>query len=144
MLQGVGASVKLQPLPFNSWLNVVANPLQSTGHQLTENLWIEDYPDPYDYTTLLLRHGQNYDIGGFNNPAYNKLVDKAAVEANPTKRAQMYEAAQHIALSQGAWISIGNANGYALLNPKVHGFVGSEAFGILVPRSNNWANISIG
>ena len=143
MLQAAGIGIKLDPLTFNSWLGVVGTSLQSTGHQITENLWIEDYPDPYDYSTLLLRGGQNYDIGGFNNPTYNKLVDRAAVEANPAKRAQMYEAAQHLALSQGAWITIGNANGYAMVNPKVHGFVGSEAFGILVPKGNNWANIHI-
>ncbi|HEV3311472.1 MAG TPA: peptide ABC transporter substrate-binding protein [Chloroflexota bacterium] len=143
MFQAVGIGVRLAPLTFNSWLGVVGTSLSSTNHQLTENLWIEDYPDPYDYMTLLLRSGQNYDIGGFGNAAYNRLVDQAATEPHVALRAKLYREAQHIALSQGAWISIGNANGYALVNPKISGFVGSEAFGILVPKNNNWANIHI-
>lgn len=139
----IGANVNVSPLTFNSWLNVVGKPLPSTKTAITENLWIEDYPDPYDYATLLLRAGQNYDIGLFNNPQYNQLVDQAAIEANPAKRAQLYIKAQHIALSQGAWISVGNANGYALVNPKVHGLLGSEAFGILVPKNNDWSTVTI-
>ncbi len=143
MWSAVGANINVKPLTFNSWLNVVGKSLALTKTAITENLWIEDYPDPYDYATLLLRGGQNYDIGGFNNPQYNKIVDQAAVEANPTKRAKLYIQAQHIALSQGAWISVGNANGYALVNPKVHGLVGSEAFGILVPKNNDWSKVTI-
>jgi ABC-type oligopeptide transport system substrate-binding subunit len=143
MWSAIGANVNVKPLTFNSWLSVVGKSLPSTNTQITENLWIEDYPDPYDYATLLLRAGQNYDIGLFNNAQYNKLVDQAAVEANPTKRAQLYIQAQHIALSQGAWISIGNQNGYALVNPKVQGLTGSEAFGILVPKNNDWSSVTI-
>lgn len=143
MLAAVGIQMKVSGLTFNGWLGIVGKSLQATGTKLTENLWIEDYPDPYDYMTLLLRQGQNYDIGGFNNAQYNRLVDQAAVEANPARRAQLYRQAQHIALSQGAWISIGNALGYALVNPKVKGLIGAEAFGVLVPRGNDWANVSI-
>src|SRR5579884_464429 len=127
MLSAVGIGMKLNPLTFNAWLNIVQKPLVQNKTAITENLWIEDYPDPYDYCTLLLRSGQNYDIGGFNNPQYNRLVDQAAVEANPTKRAQLYIKAQHIAVSQGAWIPIGEQVYAALVNPKVHGLTGSEA-----------------
>ncbi len=143
MLTSVGIGIKLDAMPFNTWLNIVGKPLQQNKTAITENLWIEDYPDPYDYASLLLRAGQNYDIGGFNNPKYNSLVDQAAVESNPTVRAQMYIKAQHIALTQGAWISIGEQEAATLLNPRVHGLVGSEAFGILVPKNNDWSNVSI-
>jgi peptide/nickel transport system substrate-binding protein/oligopeptide transport system substrate-binding protein len=141
MLQQAGANVKIQGLSFNGWLEVVGQPLAKTGTKVTENLWIEDYPDPYDYLTLLLRAGENYDIGGFDNATYNHLVDEASTDQNPVSRAALYRKAQHVALSQGAWISVGNSNGYALVNPKIHGFVGSPALG-LIPKGDNWANIS--
>lgn len=143
MWQSVGIGVRTLPLTFNAWLGIVGKPLHATRTKLTENLWIEDYPDPYDYCTLLLRGGQNYDIGGFNNHTYNRLVDKAAITSSSNARAALYRRAQNIALMLGAWITVGNANGYALVNPKVHGFVGSEAFGILVPKHNDWSKISI-
>lgn len=143
MWRTVGINIRTQPLTFNAWLGIVGKSLQATKTKLTENLWIEDYPDPYDYCSLLLRGGENYDIGGYNNLTYNNLVDKAAVEANTATRASMYIRAQHMAVSHGAWIPVGNQIGYALINPKVHGFVGSEAFGIPVPKNNDWSNITI-
>jgi oligopeptide transport system substrate-binding protein len=143
MWNQVGIHTTLAPKTFNQWLGIVGTSLQKTNTQVTENLWIEDYPDPYDYCSLLLRAGMNYDIGDFNNPTYNKLVDKAAVESNETTRAQMYEKAQHIALSQGAWISVGNGVAYDLISSKVHGFVGSEAYSEPVPVDDDWSKVTI-
>jgi ABC-type transport system substrate-binding protein len=143
MWASVGIGITPKPLTFNDWLGIVAQSLDKTHTQITENLWIEDYPDPQDYCTNLLRAGENYDIGDFNNPTYNKLVDQAEVETNKKVRAQLYIKAQHIALSQGAWISVGQQNGYFLVKPWVHGFVGSPAFGEAIPKDNNWANITI-
>jgi hypothetical protein len=104
---------------------------------------VEDYPDPQDYCTLLLRPGYPRDIGEWNNAQYNSLVDRGEVTFNRGVRQQLYIQAQHIALSQRAWISVGQATDYAMVKPYVHGFVGSEAFYELIPRGNNWANITI-
>ncbi len=118
MMGNVGIHAKLEPLTFNDWLGVVGGPAStngldntsSKGHvDITENLWIEDYPDPQDYMTNLLRGGVQYDIGYFNNKTYNKLVDNAEVQPNVTKRRNMYIQAQKIALNAGAWIAMGNA-----------------------------------
>lgn len=96
------------------------------------------------HCTLLLRPGYSRDIGEFNDPTYNRLVDQGEVEFNRSKSLQLYVKAQHIALSTGAWISVGNANAYARVNPYVHGFVGSEALFGLILKGNEWANVSIG
>jgi ABC-type transport system substrate-binding protein len=65
------------------------------------------------------------------------------VTFNLAKRRQLYVKAQHIAVSQAAWIPVGYQTYYTMMKPWVHGFVGSEAFYELVPRGNNWANITI-
>lgn len=149
MLGAVGIKAKLEPLQFNDWLNVVASPkgLDDTGKtgkvDLTENLWIEDYPDPQDYMFNLLHTGANYDIGYFNNKKYNQLVSKADTTFNTKTRANLYIQAQRVALNQGAWIAVGNQGGWALVKPGVKGFVGSAAYGMLVPKNDLWANISV-
>ncbi|GEM_PF-1719555 len=148
MLGAVGINAKLEPLTFNDWLGVVANPngLDKTGKgkvDITENLWIEDYPDPEDYMYSLLDPTANYDIGYFNNGKYNRLERKANHTFNPGTRARLYQSAENIALSQGAWIAVGNALGFALVKPNVHGLVGSAAYGILVPKGDNWSNVSV-
>jgi hypothetical protein len=52
--------------------------------------------------------------------------------------------AQHIALSQGAFISIGNKVAFALIKPYVHGLVGTEAYNWLMPRNFDWSEVSVG
>ena len=141
-------NVTLNAVPFNTWLGVVGAPggldKTSVGKvDITENLWIEDYPDPQDYLTNLLRAGSNYDIGYFNNPTYNSLDDKADVTSNPTQRYALYLKAEKIALRQGAWVAMGNVGGFNLLRPTIHGIVTSGAYGPLVPINDQWSNVSV-
>jgi ABC-type oligopeptide transport system substrate-binding subunit len=143
MFQSAGIDIKAAPKTTNDWLTIVTQPMNKTHTLIVQNGNIEDYPDPQDYCTLLLRPGYPRDIGEFNDPTYNRLVDQGEVEFNRSKRLQLYIKAQHIALSTGAWISVGNANAYALVKPYVHGLVGSEAFYELIPKGNDWSNISI-
>jgi ABC-type transport system substrate-binding protein len=70
-------------------------------------------------------------------------VDRAVLERNRTTRAQLYIQAQHIALSQGAWISLNYAVNQVLVKPYVHGLVGTEVYSSLVPRDGDWTNVSI-
>jgi hypothetical protein len=42
-----------------------------------------------------------------------------------------------------AWIPLWNTVGYQLVKPYVHGLYGTVAYGYLVPKNHNWANISI-
>jgi len=142
--RAIGIGVTTLPLSFQDWVTREQAPMTSTHTNLIEGMWIQDYPDPYDYLTLLLRSGQHFDIGGFHNSQYDTLVDKASIDQNRALRARLYIKAQHIALSQGAYISVGNTTQYDLVKPNVHGFVGSATFlPLVVPKGNDWANISI-
>jgi ABC-type transport system substrate-binding protein len=143
MWSAVGIGVKLVGLPQTAWVDTIEKPLVSSHTDLAQELWYQDYPDPQDYCTLLLRGGETWNTGGFNDPYYNKLVDQADVTFNKQKRAALYIKAQHYALSVGAWISIGNQVGYAMVKPWVHGLVGNEPFIILMPRNNDWSNVTI-
>jgi ABC-type transport system substrate-binding protein len=143
MWQAAGIDIKPVKKTLNDWLTIVTQPMSKTHTLIVQNGNIEDYPDPQDYCTLLLRPGYPRDIGEWNNAQYNSLVDRGEVTFNLGVRRQLYVQAQHIALSQGAWIPVGQATDYAMVKPYVHGFVGSEAFYELIPRGNNWANITL-
>ncbi|MEM3995340.1 ABC transporter substrate-binding protein [Pyrobaculum sp.] len=57
--------------------------------------WYPDYLDPDDYTTPFLRSGSNKWLGnGYSNPKMDDILDKAALELDQTKRAQLYKEAQ--------------------------------------------------
>jgi len=143
MLRRVGMNVKLEVLSVDGWLNVDSQSLGRTHTQLVVSVYGQDYPDPQDFCTLLLRSGQPYDVGGWHSPRYDSLVDRADVTFDRKKRAQLYIQAQHIALSQGAWISWSYLVNFVLLKPYVHGMVGTEAYADMVPANLDWAKVSI-
>jgi ABC-type oligopeptide transport system substrate-binding subunit len=144
MAAKAGMEITLKKLQLNDWYNVLGQPLAKSEVQLADNGWIEDYPDPQDYCSLLLHSGSPYNVGGFDNKQYDRLVDTADVTYNAKKRAQLYEKAQNIVIGSGAWITIGNAVGHALVKPYVHGLVGGEAYAFLVAKNNDWSQVTIG
>ncbi|MDQ2745041.1 MAG: peptide ABC transporter substrate-binding protein [Chloroflexota bacterium] len=143
-LQAIGANVTLKPLTFNSWLKVVGQTMMATKGQenITENLWLDDYPDAQDWMQNLLYTGANYDIGGFSNPQYDKLVDAGNVEFNAAKRAQDYTQAQKIVLNDGGWIGVGYVDFVAVVNTsRVHGLIDSNYN--LNPIGNDWSKVTV-
>jgi ABC-type oligopeptide transport system substrate-binding subunit len=143
MLGNAGMNVTVKKMALNDWYNILGQPLSKSDVKMADDGWVEDYPDPQDYCSLLLHSGSPYNVGGFNNKQYDKLVDQADMTFNTKKRATLYQEAQHIALSSGAWISIGNTVGHALVKPYVHGLVGSEAYAYLVAKNNDWSQVTI-
>jgi ABC-type oligopeptide transport system substrate-binding subunit len=143
MLAAVGMNAKLKPVSVDQWNTIVSHPLDQSKTELAYVGWAQDYPDPQDYCSLMLRSGSLFNVGGWHNTAYDRLVDRADVLLDPKKRAALYIQAQHLALSQGAFISLTNNLGRVLIKPYVHGLVGSEALGGMVPKDWNWSNVSV-
>jgi len=143
-LSTVGMNVKLKGVSADDWLKLVGQPLDRANIQIIHDSWEQDYPDPQDYCTLLLHSSGGWpNIGRWHNSTYDRLVERADVESNRSRRAQIYIQAQHLALSQGAFISVSNGIASVLIKPYVHGLIGSEAYARPVPKNYDWANVSI-
>jgi len=140
-LSAIGATITLKPLTFNAWLGIVTTPLSSTKTAITENLWLDDYPDSQDWMSNLLQTGASYDIGGFSDPTFDSLVNKGNVEFNPAARARDYAQAQRIAVSQGAWIGVGYQDLIYIFNPRVHGMINTASQS--QPLHNDWSNVTV-
>lgn len=137
----IGGNITLKPLLFNAWLNIVTQSENATHTQITENLWLDDYPDPQDWMFQLLHSGGTYDIGGFKNATFDKLVDQADSSFNDAQRVKLYTQAQKIALNTGAWIAVGNPLDLQIFSPHVHGMIATNGYAF--PKGNNWANVSL-
>jgi oligopeptide transport system substrate-binding protein len=144
MLADAGFTVRLKLIPGSDWHTVITQPLQQSHTQIVPNGWAQDYSDPQDYSTLLLRSGQRFNVGGWHDAAYDRLVDRADRLVNPQTRARLYIRAQRIALSQGAFIPLSYKIAFALIKPYVHGLVGTEAYNWLMPRNFDWSEVSVG
>jgi ABC-type oligopeptide transport system substrate-binding subunit len=143
MLNEVGFNATTKPMLANQWYEAVSQPLSSTDTQIIRNGWQQDYPDPQDYVTLLLQSQSNYDIGGWKSTKFDEIVSQADVAGRDAVRARLYKQAERIALNDGAWIALTNALGHQLISTKVHGLVGTSAFGDIVPQGGDWSNVTI-
>jgi ABC-type transport system substrate-binding protein len=143
MFQSVGIDIKAKPLTFNGWLQVVTQPQSKTGTAIAQN-GLTAFSDPWNYATILLRGGEPFNSGEYNNLAYNRLVDKADITANPEDRARLYRQAQRIALNDGGYIPMGQQRGFGLIKPWVHGLIGNALFADgLGPANNDWSRVSV-
>ncbi|MGI8968022.1 MAG: peptide ABC transporter substrate-binding protein [Chloroflexota bacterium] len=140
-LQAIGANITLQPKTFNAWLTIVGQTMQATHTAITENLWIDDYPDSQDWLENLLVTGANYDIGGFSNAQYDALVKQSNTTFDNAKRASLNVQAQKIALNNGAWIMIGYQVQPYIINPKVHGLIPTPSQ--IQPLHNDWSLVTV-
>jgi len=143
MLSQVGITVKPVGLPVDTWLTDVEEPENTTHNSLVQLQWGMDFPDAEDFCTLLLRGGETYDVGQYNDPTYNRLVDAAEVNFNPVQRTKMYIRAQHMALSTGAAIMLGQQVQDAVVKPWVHGLIAAYGNSFVTPVGGSWANVTI-
>ena len=143
MLAAAHLNVKKMPLSFGDWLQAASQPLERTNTELVANGWAQDYPDPQDYCTILLHSGQQYNVGGWRNATYDRLVDRAQFALKWQVRKQLYIEAQHIALSQGAFISLSNHIRPTLLKPDVRGMALSEWTEGPLPANDDWSKVTV-
>lgn len=94
--QNLGITVPLQNMEFKTFLPF-RNALQYQG--LAISLWSGDYMDPY--TFLGLQYGAQNDGGsGFQDAAYDKMLDEANAELDPQKRYEKMARAEYYVLDK--------------------------------------------
>lgn len=94
---------------------------QKTMPGVARNGWIGDYNDAYSFTQLLASDNEQND-SGFANDEYDALLDRAAVEPDIQKRAELMEAAERLMLEEQPIIPIYFYVSKHLIKPWVGGF----------------------
>ena len=97
--------------------------LNEKKDQLFDMGWIADYPDPQDFLDLLLRSGGANNNGDYSNPQLDSLLDKAAVEQDPSARLKMYQDAERIVVQDAAVLPLLFGRAYVLVKPYVKYYV---------------------
>lgn len=85
--------------------------------------WIADYSDPNNFLFLLKSDNKGFNYGKYNNPEFDKLLDKAATELDLKKRADLMKQAESILMKDMPWIPIMYYGKSNLISPKIQGFV---------------------
>jgi ABC-type transport system substrate-binding protein len=135
----VGINVSLKGEPFNDWVSAVSEP----SHPILENSWLDDYPDPQDFTYNLYTPPSPYNTSNYNNAQFNKLTGQADVTPNGPDRNNLYVKAQQIAIQDAPYIGIGQATFNMRWKSSIHGMQLSSGFNYAVPMNNDWTQASV-
>jgi peptide/nickel transport system substrate-binding protein len=81
LLKQIG--IEIEPKGYRGFAIYDAAGKRGSEHAFTTGGWCKDYPDPYDFVNVLLygkniQSENNNNLAYFNNPAYNKKMERAA------------------------------------------------------------------
>jgi oligopeptide transport system substrate-binding protein len=86
--------------------------------------WTADYPDPADwYDIFLTTNSNNYSL--YQNGRYDQLVNVARSDIDPARRAQEYQQAQKLLVSDAPVAFLAQSVTWYLVQPYVHGVTAS-------------------
>lgn len=95
--------------------------LHSMDYQITRSGWIGDYLDPNTFLGLFVTDGGNNETG-YANPAYDALIEAAAAETDPARRAALFQQAEAMLNRDVPVIPLFYYVNNFLLAPEVKGF----------------------
>lgn len=124
--KAVGITINLKGLAFAAYLDLVGKP---NTVPLSYNGWIQDFPDPSDFTDPILSCASaNVTANGSNSSFYcNKtadaLLDKARGDTNSSERLSLYRQYQDIVIKQDfPWVPLYSTVETQVPGNRVHGF----------------------
>jgi len=114
--------------------------IKSTTLMLTNSGWGADYPDPQDFTSLLVHKGTPYNKGFVNVPEADALLDKADVSTDATGRLTQYQQAEQLLVTNGAWMTYAQPLQTYTVRNKVGDFAYSSSLTTTPPQ---WQKVYI-
>jgi oligopeptide transport system substrate-binding protein len=116
-----GVTVTLVPIDANTWYDLLTNP--AGNFTMMDDGWIDDYPDPQDFLTLLFSKGAQYNVQGAYVPEADTLMHQADAESNQTTRIQDYNKAEQLLVNNVAYLPMFQVKGFNRLRTYVNGYV---------------------
>lgn len=103
------------------WKVFVVNRRAGRLTQVFRGGWIADYDDPMSFLETF-RRGSPLNASGYDDPAFDELLDRAARERDPARRADLLHAAETRLIDAHAVIPLHFYTSKQLVRPRVEGF----------------------
>jgi oligopeptide transport system substrate-binding protein len=117
--QNLGVTITIENIEPDFYLDEI----YSGNHgQLFGSGWCADYPDPENFADALFHTGTEQNVGGYSNPALDKLLEAARVEQDVTKRIALYQQAEQMIVNDAPVLFTTHSLSYVLVKPYVKGF----------------------
>ncbi len=117
----LGVEVAVRQIDPDSY----AYTLRRDKDQLFDIGWLADYPDPHNFLDILF-HGESGDnIGDYDNPQINAMLEAARQEMDPDARLKLYREIEQMLIDDAACLPLYFSRNYTLVKPYVKGFDGT-------------------
>lgn len=84
--------------------------------------WVGDYNDPQNFLYLMDSRSGVFNYGGYNNPAFDRLMDEAKVTQDLDARAAILAKAEQVALDDDAVVPLDFTTAKELVSPALKGY----------------------
>ncbi|MEU1388144.1 MULTISPECIES: ABC transporter substrate-binding protein [unclassified Nonomuraea] len=118
--QAIGLQVEQKAVAPDAYSALFSDPKAREGIDLVMTIWYDSTPDPLEFYGIL-QTGNFANYGGYSNPDYDKLVDRASAEADPAARAAVVAELQEIAVRDMVWIPLYEVPHSMFLNKRLTG-----------------------
>ncbi|HLV98580.1 MAG TPA: peptide ABC transporter substrate-binding protein [Ktedonobacterales bacterium] len=133
----LGVSVNLAPVEPSTY----EREFDAGQVQLGVVNWTPEIVDPWNLLSLNLHTGAPDNVGVWTNKQFDQLVDQADLLFNDAaQRVVLYQQAEQLALSDGAWIPLDHPKYTAFVAAYVHGLVVTP-LGLMAP---DWSKVTVG
>jgi len=113
---GVEVSVRqLEPEVFLYYLEAERDEAFSMG-------WVADYPSPHNFLGTLFSVGETFNISGYSNPEFERLLQLAAAEGDDERRLDLYRQAERLVLADAPCLPLTYGSNQVLVKPYVSGY----------------------
>ena len=129
---GIEVAVELRPFEEHSQL------LDRDTPDMWTLAWSADYPHAHDFLGLLLLSDSSANMAGWEDPAYDRLVDAAAATSDEAEQARLYAEAQAIVRDSVPLIPLGYGGSWWLSREGLTGD-GLSGVGVLRFADLEWA-----
>ncbi|MGV9773407.1 ABC transporter substrate-binding protein [Streptosporangium sp. NPDC003464] len=118
--RAIGLEVELKAVAPDAYTALFSDPKAREGLDLMMTSWYDSTPDPLEfYGNLQTGNFANY--GGYSNPDYDALLDRASGQSDPAARAATVAELQEIAVRDLVWIPLYEVPHTMFLNNRLTG-----------------------
>ncbi|MFI7050732.1 ABC transporter substrate-binding protein [Streptosporangium canum] len=118
--RALGLEVELKAVAPDAYTALFSDPKAREGIDLMMTSWYDSTPDPLEFYGIL-QTGNFANYGGYSDPEYDALVDRANSQADPSARAATVAKLQEIAVRDLVWIPLYEVPHSMFLNNRVTG-----------------------
>lgn len=117
--KNLGVTVSVLNLDPNTFLE---DSSQQDYGQVTTTGWCADYPDPENFADVLFHTGAAMNKGNYSNPELDRILEQARVEADVTKRIDLYQQAEKIIVEEAPALFLFHSGDFELVKPYIQGY----------------------